>query len=91
MQNLFSNDRMIVKGRIYTISNMDKTDIRHNFKLLFVFQVNGKLTEYACNFEVCSGTEFGLGDSLTLKNWAEWYNVESLFHSMGYRFDSNEG
>lgn len=60
MQNLFNNDRMIVKGRIFTISNMDDSDSRINLDILFIFQVNGKLTQFSCNMELCKGTEFGL-------------------------------
>jgi len=92
MQNLFSNDRMIVKGRLFeaSVMNTDNSFIKKPmFDILFIFQVNGKLTQSTMNMELCSATEFWTGEWLTLRNWNEWYNVESLFTSMWYRFTAD--
>lgn len=90
MQNLFSNDRMIVKGRIFkttSITIQEELVDMEMLDLLFIFQVNGKLTQYTANLELCNGQEFELGDKLTLRNWNEWYNIEGLFSSMGYKLN----
>ena len=93
MQTLFTSDRMILEGKIYYAKQYhdDKQieDIPHLF-MKFIFQVNGKFCIHQTNFELAmSWDDIVCSKQLWLKNFEEWYKIESLFESMGYSFKEN--
>lgn len=91
MHNLFSSDRMVVKGEFSHGFDEPTCHSPHRMHLYFVLQVNGKLAQHSVNLELAEASEFGTGEGLTLANWVEWYATKSLFDSLGYMLGEQNG
>ena len=84
MQTLLTSDRMIIKWELYDWPRKSASQEPDKFiQLEIIFQVNWKLTQYSCDFEIVIDTEVHKWQ-YTLKDWYWWYKICSLFNSMWY-------
>jgi hypothetical protein len=63
----------------------DTWDLVKIIHLDFVFQVNGKLSQFQYMFVIEEIKTENYWE-ITLKNWFEWYPLAELFFIMGYNF-----